>query len=87
MKAAYEKLLEHVCVRLGFCGSVVDGQALHVDQFLPPSGTLTDEAFAYALFKAEGWDPDSSEARTFRSSVRDAFIQQMGGAEIDAGLL
>lgn len=86
MKAAYNKLLEDVCVRLGFCGSVVDGQSLHVDQLLPQSGALTDEEFADALFKAEGWDADSSEARTLRSSVRDAFIRHMGSSEIDAGL-
>lgn len=86
MSAAYDKLLEDVCVRLGFCGSVVDDQPLHVDQFIPQTGSLTDEDFADALFKAEGWDPDSSEARKFRPSVRDAFVQHMGGSEIDSSL-
>lgn len=85
MSVAYDKLLEEVCVRLGFCGSVVDGQPLHVDQFLPQSGVLTNEAFADALFKAEGWDPAGSEAQTFRSSVREAFVRHMGGSEMDAG--
>ena len=84
MRAEYDKLLEDVCVRLGFCGSVVDGQALHVDQFLPQSGVLTTEEFADALFRAEGWDPHGSEARTFRSNVREAFIRHMGGSEVDA---
>jgi hypothetical protein len=87
MKAAYDKLLEDVCVRLGFCGSVGDDQPLQVDQFLPQIGPLTDEVFADAIFKAEGWDPDSSEARRFRSSLRDAFVLHMGGSEIDASLL
>jgi len=85
MRAAYDKLLDEVCVRLGFCGSVVDGQPLHVDQFLPQSGVLTNEEFTDALFKAEGWDPDGSEAQTFRSSVREAFVRHMGGSEMDAG--
>jgi len=85
MRAAYDKLLEEVCVRLGFCGSVVDGQPRHVDQFLPQTGKLTDAEFADALFKAEGWDPDGSEARTFRSSVREAFVRNMGGSEIETG--
>lgn len=85
MRAAYDKLLEEVCVRLGFCGSVVDGQPLHVDQFLPESGVLTNEAFADALFKAEGWDPDGSKARTFRPRVHEAFVRHMGGSEMDAG--
>ena len=85
MRAAYDKLLEEVCVLLGFCGSVVDGQPLHVDQLLPESGVLTSEEFADALFKAEGWDPDGPEAKTFRSSVRDAFVRHMGASEVDAG--
>ncbi|MNK13978.1 hypothetical protein D3C87_320720 [compost metagenome] len=85
MKAAYDNLLEEVCVRFGFCGSVLDDQPLHVDQFLPQSGKLTDEDFVDALFKAEGWEPDGAEARKFRSSVREAFVRHMGGTEIDAG--
>ncbi|WP_411287552.1 hypothetical protein [Phenylobacterium sp.] len=70
MRAAYDKLLEEVCVRLGFCGSVVDGQPLHVDQFLPQSGVLTNEEFADALFKAEGWDPDGLEAGPSGESLK-----------------
>lgn len=85
MRAAYDKLLEEVCVRLGFCGSIVDGRPLHVDEFLPQGGVVTSDEFADALFKAEGWDPDGSEARTFRSSVREAFIRNMGGSEIETG--
>ncbi|HYD28581.1 hypothetical protein [Brevundimonas sp.] len=85
MRAAFDNLLEEVCVRLGFCGSVVDGQPLHVDHFLPEFGVLTAEEFADALFKAEGWDPDGSEAKTFRSSVREAFVRHMGGSEIETG--
>lgn len=87
MRAAYDKLLEEVCVRLGFCGSVVDGQPLHVEQFISQSGTLTDEDFADAVFKAEGLDPDSPEARRFRLAVRDAFVRHMGGAAIGASLV
>jgi hypothetical protein len=85
MRAAYDKLLEEVCVRLGFCGSIVDGQPVHVDQFLPEDGVLTNEAFADALFKAEGWDPVGPQARTFRDSVYVAFVRHMGGSEVVMG--
>jgi hypothetical protein len=87
MRTAFDKLLEDVCLRLGFCGSVVDDQPRHVDQFIPQTGPLTDEAFADALFKAEGWDPGGSEARRFRPRVRDAFVQHMGGSAIDSSLV
>lgn len=87
MRADYDKLLNHVCVELGFCGSVANDQPLHVDQFLPDTGTLTAEDFADALFKAEGLDPEGSTARKFRSEVRDAFVRHIGVPAIDVGLL
>lgn len=82
MGGDYDKLLEDVCARLGFCGSVVDDQPLHVDNFLPQSGGLTHEEFADALFRAEGWDPAGSEAQRFRPAVREAFIRHMGRSAI-----
>lgn len=77
--AAYDSLLNDVCVRLGFCGSVVHDEPLHIEQFLPQTGGLSADDFADALFKAEGLDPEGSEARRFRPSVRDAFVRHMGG--------
>lgn len=79
MMDAYDNLLEDVCVRLGFCGSV--------DEFLPATGTISDEDFADALFQAEGWDLAGLDAQKFRSTVRDAFVRHMGRAAIDAGAL
>lgn len=87
MSTAYSKLLNEVCVRLGFCGSVVDNQPLNVDQFLPKSGSISSEAFAIALFKAEGWDPEGPGAHEFGPAVREAFDRHMGNAAVDAELL
>lgn len=85
MRTAYDNLLEELCVRFGFCGSVVDDQPRQVDQFFPNSSKLTDEEFADALFKSEGWDPDGPDARKFRPSVCAVFVRHMGGTKIDAG--
>ena len=87
MTTAYDKLLSEVCVRLGFCGSVVDNQPLHVDQFIPKSGSVTAEDFAAALFSAEGWDPEGPAAHELRPAISEAFARHMGGAEVDASLL
>lgn len=84
MNVRYDKLLDDICIRLGFCGSFVDGQALRACHFLPASRTLTADDFADASFRAEGWAPDGSEAQTFRSRVRDAFVQHMGELQVDA---
>ena len=87
ISTAYSQLPNEVCVRLGFCGSVVDDQPLHVDQFLPRSGLVTGEAFAVALFKAEGWAPDGLGAHEHGPGVREAFLRHIGSAEVDAQLL
>jgi hypothetical protein len=87
MSKAYDKLLNEVCVGLGFCGSIVDDQPLHVDQFLPTNGLVTAEAFADALFKAEGWSPEDPEAHKFRRAICEAFTRHMGAVEVDAPLL
>lgn len=73
MRSAYDNLLEEVCVRLGFCGSIVDGQPVHVDQFLPEDGVLTNEAFADALFKAEGWEVGLIRLSSLPSPLRSDF--------------
>ena len=87
MRADYDKLLDYLCVDLGFCGSVVNDQPSCADQFLPDSGPLTAEDFASAVFKAEGWDPDGARAREFRSRIREAFVRHMGLSAIDVSLL
>ena len=87
MKAAFDALLKEVCVRLGFCGSVVDGKPLHVADLLPNSGLVSADSFANAVFAAEGCNPDGPTAQKHRAAIRDAFIRHLGGPEVDARLL
>lgn len=87
MNTAYSKLLNEVCVRLGFCGSVVDNQPLHVDYFIPKDGLVSADMFADALFRAENWNPEGLGAYEFRPAIRDAFERHMGSTEVDARLL
>lgn len=87
MSAAYDELLKEVCVRFGFCGSVVDGRPLHVADLLPTSGLVSADSFANAIFVAEGCDPNGPTAQQHRETIRDAFVRHMGGAQVDARLL
>ena len=87
MNSAYDALLHEVCVRLGFCGSVVDGEPLHVDLFLPEMGHVDADDFADAVFKAEGWDPYGPGAHDHRQSLCEAFVRHIGGSEADARML
>ena len=87
MHPAYDALLRDICIGLGFCGSVVEGKPLDAGMFLPQMGRVSADAFADAVFKAEGWEPDGPSARKHRRSVCDAFVRHMGSAEMDARLL
>lgn len=84
MASPYDDLLKDLCVRLGFCGSVVDGRPVRVEDLLPSSGAVTVEAFTDALFRAEGWDPAGADAQKLRPAVEDAFVRHMGSLAIDA---
>src|SRR5688572_25548316 len=45
-KSRYAALLNEVCVRMGYCGSMKDGERLHVDDFIPDAGLVTADQFA-----------------------------------------
>ena len=83
-KSAYNALLNEVCVGLGFCGSVVDGQPLHVDQFVPEHGAVSADQFVEWVFRAEGWSPEEGAASSHAAELRKAFVRHMGAEAVDA---
>lgn len=65
------RLLDELCVRLGFCLPPLDRQRLAED---PPAEVL---AFTNAVFVAEEMDPVTSDRhlyRQVRDLVREAFV-------------
>ena len=86
-KSAYDALLREICVGLGFCGSVVGGQPLHVDKFIPERGTVSADQFVDWVLRAEGIDPGEEGALKHAGSLRDAFVRHMGSEAVDAQLL
>lgn len=86
-KSAYDALLNEVCVGLGFCGSVVDGEPLHVGRFIPDRGAVSADDFVEWVLEAEGMDPSERAALKHRESLRQAFVRHMGGDVVDARML
>ena len=86
---AFDALMFEVCVEKGWCGSIVDGQPLHVVDFLPESGEVTADQFAGWLFAADGVDPDEDRAKwqSHLDGLRDAFVRHMGAETADVGRL
>jgi hypothetical protein len=85
--SAYDTLLHEVCVGLGFCGSVVNGQPLHVDAFIPTQGPVSADQFVEWVFRAEGMDPTGTDAAKHVDSLREAFVRHMGAEVVDAQTL
>ena len=86
-KSRYDQLLDEICINLGFCGSVVNGEPLHVDRFIPQSGLVSADEFVDWVFQAEGWDPGEEDTLKHRASIRDAFDRHMGSEVVDAQAL
>lgn len=81
-------LLTDVCVRLGFCGGLVNDEPQHVAQLLPATGIITAEQFARLAISAECDQRSSSnnEAR-WEAKLVAAFIEHLGAASVPADSL
>ena len=81
---AYELLMHEICVGMGYCGGVIDGEPRHVDDYIPESGPVTAQQFVEWVFLAEGLNPSGSE---HAEGMRKLFIKNMGADVVDAHLL
>jgi hypothetical protein len=85
-KTGYDALMHEVCVELGFCGSLRDGQSTHVDFIIPPYGPVTVDQFVEWVFLADGLNPnaDVDKSQHLKDALKSAFIRHMGAEVVDA---
>lgn len=88
-RAPYDALMHEVCVGLGWCGSTVNGQPRHVNDYLPDSGPVTADQFVDWLLEAEGFAPTDHPERVkrWRKQLLPVFVKHMGGEVVDASKL
>jgi hypothetical protein len=79
---AFDGMMSEYC-GLGYCGSVKDGEALHVTDFIPETGPVTAAQFTRWLLVAEGFEPDEFNVR----DLSGVFIKHMGADVVDASRL
>jgi len=84
VQPGYDALLHEVCVRLGYCGCIKDGEPLHVDDFVPAAGLVTADQFAEWVVLADNLTPSSNP---HLKDIRQAFVRHMGAESVDATLL
>lgn len=77
----FDGMLNEVCEKMGFCGSVVDGEARHVTDFIPKTGTVSAEQFASWVLIAEGMSPELE--RAFRQDLKSVFVEHMKADVVD----
>lgn len=83
----FGRLMQSVCVKWGYCGSVkVDGTPLHVTMLIPDEGPVTADQFVEWVFLADNMNPNVEPERWQRhkDAIRAAFVEQMGGDVADA---
>ncbi len=87
--SAFDALLTDICVRMGWCGSNVDGERRHLDVLIPEAGPITADQFVRWVFEAEGVPADAEPNRwqEQQGALRAAFVRHMGGETVDAALL
>jgi hypothetical protein len=85
----YNSLMHDVCVNRGWCGGIVNGEPLHVDDFIPETGPVSAEQFVDWLFLADGVDPSSEPTKwqKHKTGLREAFVRHMGADVVDASKL
>jgi hypothetical protein len=77
----YARLLNRICVGLGYCGSIVDGKPRQVDDFIPAEGPVAAREFAAWVILAEGLDPPTDP---HERAIRNAFVEHMGANVVNA---
>ena len=73
----------------GWCGSITNGESLHVTDFIPTTGVVTADEFVDWLLVADGVDPDvaSSQVKNWKRDLRAVFVKHMGADHVDASAL
>jgi len=81
----FDGMMHEICVDLGFCGGVVDGDWHHVTQYIPEKGQVSADEFVTWVLLAEGFRPDEDrEARRWKHELKAVFIKHMKQESVDA---
>ncbi|MFT5330876.1 MAG: hypothetical protein ACI9KA_001974 [Parasphingorhabdus sp.] len=81
---SFTKLLQELCVGMGYCGS-----SIHVTDLLPSSGTVSSVRFAELVLEAEYADVEAkpTEHHPHFKAIKTLFEKHMVGSFADAAEL
>lgn len=87
IETGFDALMTFTCVKMGYCGCVKKEQAFDVTLLIPDRGVVTADQFAEWVFLADNTNPNTASRSKNRKAIRDAFIEHMGSAVVDASRL
>lgn len=81
-----DRLLWILCVEGGWCSGIVDDRPVHVTDLIPLSGTLTAEAFAELVLRAEGQTATHPSAANELRRIEAMFVDCFGQSSVDVAV-
>ncbi|SER60650.1 hypothetical protein [Sphingobium sp. YR768] len=81
-----DMLMWDICVRGGWCGGIVDGKPVRVDDLIATSGTVTAEDFARLAVRADGGSGGELRETQHLRWLEAKFVEHLGGASVDAAM-
>lgn len=74
-----DRLLWAICVRLGFCGGIVEGEPCFVEDLLPETGPVGAAQFALLAIRADGAsEPEADSYLPMRRRLEAMFAEHFG---------
>ncbi|KQN36474.1 hypothetical protein ASG37_12765 [Sphingomonas sp. Leaf407] len=79
-----DRLLWAICVELGYCGGVVDGEPVTVTDLIPAAGVMTAGEFAELAIRADGWPASSPLPDNALRRLQTKFVECFGRTSVEA---
>lgn len=88
-KAGFDALWDDLCAGWGYCGTVKNGKAICVTDFIPERGLVTADQFVDWVFLGDAMEPDAHTGmwQPHKDAIKASFIKDMGGEAVDASRL
>jgi hypothetical protein len=86
MMSNFDRLIEEICVKWGYCGCFKLDTSIHVALFIPSHGPVNVDQFVDWVLLADDVNPNVASVNSvkIREGIHSAFIRHMGSETVDA---
>jgi hypothetical protein len=80
----FARLSWDICVNGGWCGGIVDGNPITVEDLLPRTSEVNARQFAELAMHADGWPEGEALDENHLSWLQSRFVEHMGAESVNA---